>query len=330
MKPILANYYVTNKCNASCDFCDIWEDFKSPFINLDDAEKNLTDLKKLGVKVIDFTGGEPLLHPNIDELLRMAKSKGFLTTITSNGLLYPKKAESIKGLIDLLHFSLDSPIKEEHDLHRGVKCFDFVFTSIELALSLGEKPDLHFTVRNENVHHLPEMLSLARKHGVILIINPLFSYGDRGGQLTPEVLDILESYINTPGTYLNPAFIDLRRNGGNDISDPVCKAVSTTVVISARNELLLPCYHFNNQKIQLNGDLFDQRHSQTVKAAESMQGKYNFCQGCTVNCYFEPSFTMSMNAYMVKALPSKVKYSFTKFISQKVKAKLGFGLKGKS
>lgn len=317
MKPVLANYYVTNRCNASCDFCDIWEDKHSPFIRLEDARANLADLKKLGVKVIDFTGGEPLLHPDIDELLRMAKGLGFLTTLTSNGLLYPKKAESIRGLVDLLHFSLDSPIREEHDRHRGVKCFDSVFQSLELALSLGEKPDLHFTVRNENIHHLPEMVRLAAQSGVILIVNPLFSYGDRGGQLSGEVLDILSSYSGKSGIYLNPAFIDLRRNGGNQISDPVCKAVSTTVVISARNELLLPCYHFNNQKLQLNGDLFEKRQSRQVQDAEGMQGRYPFCQGCTVNCYFEPSFAVSMNQYMVKALPSKLKYSLTKFIVQK-------------
>ncbi|NUQ80053.1 MAG: radical SAM protein [Bacteroidetes bacterium] len=321
MKPVLANYYVTNRCNASCDFCNIWEDFKSPFIRLEDAEVNLKDLKRLGVKVIDFTGGEPLLHPKIDELLRMAKLNGFLTTITTNGLLYPKKAESLVGLIDLLHFSLDSPVKEEHDKHRGVACYDKVFESLKLARSLGEFPDLHFTVRNDNIDHLDTMIELAREHGVVLIINPLFSYGDRGDQLTPDVLDRLETYSGQAGVYLNPAFIDLRRQGGNQIKDPVCKAVSSTVVISARNELLLPCYHFNNQKIPLNGNLFEIRKSETVREAEKKQGRYDFCQGCTVNCYFEPSFAISANRYMLKSLPSKLRYSFTKFVTQRLRRK---------
>ena len=116
--PILCNYYVTYRCNAKCGFCDIWEK-PSPLITLEDVEKNLKDLKKLGVKVIDFTGGEPLLHTQLKDFLQIAKDNRFLTTVTTNGLLYPKRAGELKGLIDMLHFSLDSSIAEEHDKMRG-------------------------------------------------------------------------------------------------------------------------------------------------------------------------------------------------------------------
>ncbi len=317
MRLVLANYYVTNRCNASCDFCSIWEDTKSPFSSLEDVQKNLTDMKKLGVKIIDFTGGEPLLHKNIDQLLRLAKSMGFRTSITSNGLLYPKKAESLKGLIDLLHFSLDSAFEETHDKHRGVKCFQSVLESLKLAKSLGERPDILFTVRNDNYLELPEIYKISSALGLILIMNPLFSYGDKGDVLQPEVLDYMEEFSKNPLTYLNPSFVELRRDGGNQISDPVCKAVSTTIVISARNELLLPCYHMTNKSIPINGNLFELRSSAEVKEAENMQGKYDFCQGCTINCYFEPSFAVSMNSYMLKSLPSKIKYGYNKFVKPK-------------
>ncbi|MCU0353574.1 MAG: radical SAM protein, partial [Cytophagales bacterium] len=59
--PVLCNYYLTYRCNATCGFCDIWER-PSPYATPENVLKNLTDLKRLGVKVIDFTGGEPLLH----------------------------------------------------------------------------------------------------------------------------------------------------------------------------------------------------------------------------------------------------------------------------
>lgn len=317
MRPVLANYYVTNRCNASCDFCNIWEDTKSPFIQLEEVKKNLEDLKKLGVKIIDFTGGEPLLHKNIDQLLRLAKSMGFRTTLTSNGLLYPKKAESIKGLVDLLHFSLDSAYEEKHDLHRGVKCFQSVMESLKLAKSLGEKPDILFTVRNDNYLELPEIYKISSSLGLILILNPLFSYGDKGDVLKSDVLDYMEEFAKKPLTYLNPSFVMLRRNGGNQINDPVCKAVSSTVVISARNELLLPCYHMTNKSIPIENNLFELRNSDAVKEAEKMQGKYDFCQGCTINCYFEPSFAVSLNAYMLKSIPSKIKYGYNKFVKPK-------------
>lgn len=318
MKPVLANYYVTNRCNASCDFCNIWEDTQSPFIQLDHVKQNLTDLKKLGVKIIDFTGGEPLLHRHIDQLLGLAKSMGFRTSLTSNGLLYPKKAESIRGLVDLLHFSLDSAYEEKHDRHRGVKCFQSVMDSLKLAKSLGEKPDILFTVRNDNYLELPEIYKISSELNLILILNPLFSYGNKGDELQPHVLDYLETFAKKPLTYLNEGFIALRRNGGNQINDPVCKAVSSTVVISAYNELLLPCYHMTKKAIPINGNLYELRQSKEVKETERMQGRYDFCQGCTINCYFEPSFAVSLNEYMIKSLPSKIKYGFNKFIRQRL------------
>ena len=77
-KPVLCYYYVTFRCNATCSFCDIWER-PSPYVTLENAAENLRDLAKLGVKVVDFTGGEPLLHRQIAELLEIAKSFGFIT-----------------------------------------------------------------------------------------------------------------------------------------------------------------------------------------------------------------------------------------------------------
>src|SRR6478609_11779154 len=103
--PVLCNYYVTYRCNAKCSFCDIWEK-PSPYITLENAARNLDDLRRLGVSVIDFTGGEPLLHRQLPELLQMARDRGFITTVTTNALLYPKFAEKLKGKIDMLHFSL--------------------------------------------------------------------------------------------------------------------------------------------------------------------------------------------------------------------------------
>src|SRR5690349_8019029 len=127
--PVLCNYYVTYRCNARCSFCDIWEK-PSPYIQLADVEQNLRDLRELGVQVIDFTGGEPLLHQQIDTFLALAHQMGFITTLTTNCLLYPKWAERLQGKVDMLHFSLDAADKNLHDQGRGVACFDFVQESI--------------------------------------------------------------------------------------------------------------------------------------------------------------------------------------------------------
>jgi MoaA/NifB/PqqE/SkfB family radical SAM enzyme len=301
---------VTYRCNATCSFCDIWEK-PSPYISLPDVIINLKSLKELGVKVIDFTGGEPLLHRQIDQLLKAAKDMGFITTLTTNGLLYHKWAHKLSGLVDMLHFSLDSANKEIHDRHRGVACFDTVMSSIDLALSLGERPDILFTVTPQNLEEIQEVYDLVRSNGLMLLLNPVFDYGglevDEG--FSRVQLNALKKWSRHPMVYLNDAFIQLRLDGGNHISDPVCKAASSTIVISPFNELVLPCYHLGKSSIPLNGDLVEKYTSREVQQLIAMEGRHEECEGCTINCYMQPSFAVEINKYFWKALPSTFKYN---------------------
>ncbi len=324
MGPVLCNYYVTYRCNARCGFCDIWEQ-PSPMISLEDAARNLDDLRRLGIRIIDFTGGEPLLHRDLDRLLDMAKARGFLTTVTSNGLLYPKRARALAGKIDLLHFSIDSSDAEEHNRSRGVRCFDKLLESVEIAVELGEAPDLLMTVTNENVDRIERVYAeLALPNRLVLILNPLFEYNSLGAELSDEVMALMREFGRRPYTYLNPAFLTLRRRGGNDPSDPDCRAVSSTVVISPFDELVLPCYHYGLERIPIQGKLYDLWRSDTVERHRALEGRHEVCTGCTINCYFEPSFARAPGSrYFWEGLPSKIGYGWTKFVVQRMRSRLG-------
>lgn len=309
--PILCNYYITYRCNATCSFCDIWER-PSPYVTPENVADNLRDLKRLGVKVIDFTGGEPLLHRQLDELLREAKNRGLITTVTTNGLLYPKNAEKLHGLIDMLHFSLDSPIAEEHDKSRGVKCFDKVMESIAIAKQLGERPDILFTVFEHNVHQIRQMYEeICLPNNLVLILNPVFEYNDvaTGSGLTEKTLQEMTWWGKQKNVYINDAFIQLRRDGGNHVEDPVCLAGSTTLVISPENKLVLPCYHLGLKDFPIEGQLYDLYRSDEVQKLVALEGRLPACEGCAINCYMQPSFAVEMNRYWWKALPSTLKYN---------------------
>jgi len=313
-KPVLCNYYVTYRCNAKCSFCDIWEK-PSPYITLEDVQQNLRDLKKLGVQVIDFTGGEPLLHREIDKMLCMAHDMGFITTLTTNALLYPKLAEKLKGKVDMLHFSLDSAHKETHDKGRGVACYNFVMESIRVAKELGERPDILFTVFKHNLHELEEVYqTITQPNKLVLILNPAFEYNTVGigERLSEEELNYLTQFGKRKGVYLNDGFIQLRKDGGNHVADPVCKAATTTIVISPENELVLPCYHLGTKSYPINGNLQQLYYSPEVEQLKQLEGRLPACEGCTINCYMQPSFAVNINKYFWKALPSTLKYNYTK------------------
>lgn len=307
--PVLCNYYVTYRCNASCSFCDIWEK-PSPYVSLQNVQENLVALKKLGVNVIDFTGGEPLLHRQLPEFLRESKRLGFITTVTTNGLLYPKYANQLRGLVDMLHFSLDSADRETHDKSRGVKCFDKVLESIQVAKSFKERPDILFTVFEHNIHEIQHVWeNICLPNGLLLILNPVFEYNSIGANLSFEALDELKKWSKKKNVYLNDAFIQLRIDGGNHIDNPVCRAASTTIVISPENKLLLPCYHLGSKSFDINNNLFELYHTEEVKKQIALEGRLPACEGCTINCYMQPSFAVELSKYWWKALPSTLKYN---------------------
>ncbi|MGF1533524.1 MAG: radical SAM protein [Bernardetiaceae bacterium] len=319
--PVLCNYYLTYRCNARCSFCDIWER-PSPFVRPEDVLQNLHDLRRLGVKVIDFTGGEPLLHPQIPDFLREAKNLGFITTLTTNAMRYLRMAHSLQGQVDMLHFSLDAADAHTHDTLRGVPCFDSVMESIAVARSLGERPDILFTVSDQNMDELPRVWEeICLPNDLILIINPIFDYNqiDNGGGLSVQNLDHLRSWAWRKRVYLNTAFLDLRQRGGNRRSDPVCKAGSSTVVISPQNALVLPCYHAGLEEIPIEGKLYDLHRSAKVQRLIAQEGRMPACEGCAINCYMQPSFAVEMNRYWWLALPSTLRYNFMKGTWRKLK-----------
>ena len=318
---LLCNYYVTFKCNAYCEFCHFadHERYKNfPQANLKDFENNVNQLSEMGVKFIDLTGGEPLLNKDIARMARFAKSKKMQTSITTNTLLYKKFAEELVGQVNLLHFSLDSPDRDEHNKIRKIDCYDSVLESIELAKSLGEFPDILFTITNETYLKLPQMHQLAIDKNLVLIVNPVFSYFGNPG-LSNEAMDFIEKYIDgKKNIYINPSFIKLRRKGGNSIQNPLCKAVSRVIVISPLNEIILPCYHFENDKIKIDKPIKEIMQSEKYKNFMKMEGRFDFCEGCTVNCYFEPSFAFPTNLYGIASVASKFKYGYQKLVKQKI------------
>jgi MoaA/NifB/PqqE/SkfB family radical SAM enzyme len=315
MKPILLHYFVTYRCNARCRFCDIWRREDRNEIGDADGRDVLTNLpaaRKLGARFVDFTGGEPLLARDLPVWLRAAKALGYRTSVTTNCILYPARASELKGLVDLLHFSLDSIDAETHDELRGVPCYDRVMESLEIARKLGERPDILFTVTPENFQEVEPAIELAQKLRLMLILNPEYPYF---GRIDGSVLDYdrLERWGRRPYVYINFGVLDLMRAGGNDPNDSHCRAVSSTLAVSPDNKLVLPCYHHQNDEVAINGDLAAAVRSDARRKALEMQGRYPACRGCAVSCYFDPSFLYRFDRPFRRSMHAKLHYGYYKY-----------------
>jgi len=312
-KPVLCLYYLTYRCNARCSFCDIYQRSTK---NAETAKvkNHLKQLADMDVRYIDFTGGEPLLHPDLPELLKYAGELGLHTSVTTNCILYPKRAGEIRGLVDFLHFSLDAADPQIHDGIRGVKCFAKVMESIDLARNLGERPDILMTVTPQNYNQIEPVLKIASENKLMLILNPVFDYLN-GSNPDRKLAERMMNLPRKKYLYNNTAFLKMMLDGGNDPDNPRCRAVSSSIVISPEGNQMLPCYHKSAVEIDLSEGLVEVRKTKAFRSALQKQGRYNFCHGCTINCYFDPSFLYKPDSLFIRSLMAKAKYAYDKFLT---------------
>ena len=86
--PIHAQFIPTNKCNMSCSFCSCAEDDRKTEMSLKDAKKIIGDLASLGTLAVTITGGgEPILHPNFNEIIECFSKHSIEIGLVTNGLL---------------------------------------------------------------------------------------------------------------------------------------------------------------------------------------------------------------------------------------------------
>jgi MoaA/NifB/PqqE/SkfB family radical SAM enzyme len=281
-----------------------------------DVISNLRQAKKAGCKFVDFTGGEPLLHPELPDFLCEAKKLGFITSVTTNCILYPKRAVELSHMIDLLHFSIDADNEVMHNLIRGVSSYTSVLESIEIAQKHNVTPDLLFTYTNQNINHFEGVYKLAVEKKLMIILDPVFEIKGRDPLHQPTHTKALE-FAKLKGVYLNKAHLILRKNGGNLVRKPLCRAVDSTIVILPDNKLALPCFHHRIQQLEIGNTLSNLLSSEIHKESRRQQGRYSFCEGCHINCYFDPSYLYMQNNLFISSMLSKLSYSWTKYVNYK-------------
>ena len=123
----VVDYWLTDKCNLKCGFC-CGTRVAEPRVaaSTDEIKKSLDLLMDLGLKKVNFGGGEPLLRSDIGEITSYAKRElGLTVYLSTNGLLLPEKYDEIKNNIDILGLPLDGSTNEMNaTMGRGNQVFD--------------------------------------------------------------------------------------------------------------------------------------------------------------------------------------------------------------
>ena len=122
--PIVAHIVPIRRCNLACTYCNEYDDF-SPPVPLAAMLRRIDRLGELGTTVITISGGEPLLHPELDEIIRRIRRGGSIATLITNGyLLTPDRIRRLnRAGLDHLQISIDN-VKPDKISLKSLKVLD--------------------------------------------------------------------------------------------------------------------------------------------------------------------------------------------------------------
>jgi len=128
----MLNCYLTNACNLRCSHCFMKSGQKlRNELSLDEWKRILKEFHNEGGEYVTFTGGEPLMNPNFDEIVKFASSQGLTVTVLSNGILWNKdKIQSLSKYIDEVQISIDGVDETTNAVVRGEGHFERVVNTV--------------------------------------------------------------------------------------------------------------------------------------------------------------------------------------------------------
>jgi MoaA/NifB/PqqE/SkfB family radical SAM enzyme len=112
--PVLAHVIPMRRCNLACTYCNEFDKTSDP-VPLEEMKRRLDKLAELGTSVITISGGEPLMHPDLDEIIAHIRRRGMLAGLISNGYyMTPGRIQSLnRAGLQYLQISIDNVEPDE-------------------------------------------------------------------------------------------------------------------------------------------------------------------------------------------------------------------------
>jgi 12,18-didecarboxysiroheme deacetylase len=191
-KPVVV-WNVTRRCNLRCAHCyaRASEHDAPEAIPTREAKRVIDDLAEFGSPVLLFSGGEPLVRSDIEELASYAVSRGMRAVVSTNGTLISReRARTLRSIgLSYVGISLDGG-REVHDRFRGVAgSFDRAMQGVENCLEEGLKVGLRFTIFRRNAAEIPEIFRLVEEREIPRVCFYHLVYSGRGSELIEQDLD---------------------------------------------------------------------------------------------------------------------------------------------
>jgi len=140
--PLLAHIIPVRRCNLACKYCNEFDDFSKP-VPVETMFRRVDKLAELGTSVITISGGEPLLHPELDDIIHRIRRYGMVAGLITNGyLLTGERIERLnRAGLEWLQISIDNVTPDDVS-KKSLKVLD---KKLQL---LAEHADFHVNINS--------------------------------------------------------------------------------------------------------------------------------------------------------------------------------------
>jgi MoaA/NifB/PqqE/SkfB family radical SAM enzyme len=180
--PVLAHIVPTRRCNLACTYCNEFDDFSKP-VSVGEMVRRIDLLADLGTSIISFSGGEPLLHPELDDLIVRIRRRGRIAGMITNGYLLT--ADRIRKLnragLEHMQISIDNVMPDDVS-KKSLKVLD---KKLQL---LAEHAEFHVNINSVvggGIHHPTDAIEVAKRAVALGFTSTVGIIHDASGQLQP-------------------------------------------------------------------------------------------------------------------------------------------------
>jgi MoaA/NifB/PqqE/SkfB family radical SAM enzyme len=180
--PVQAHVIPMRRCNLACAYCNEYDDVSKP-VPLEEMFRRIDHLGSLGTTLITISGGEPLLHPELDDIIRRIRKNGAIAGMITNGyLLTSQRIEKLNEAgLDHLQISIDNVMPDEVSM-KSLKVLD---KKLEM---LRDHALFHVNINSvvgAGVKHPEDALTVARRAVELRFTSTIGIIHDGSGQLRP-------------------------------------------------------------------------------------------------------------------------------------------------
>ena len=289
---------ITRKCNYRCRGCSIWQEQGQYELSAQEIKRGLDVLKNLGIVEIVFSGGDPLLRDDAQEIIEYA-SRSFVTTVYDNGSMAAEKIDALRN-VDFVAISIDSLDEAKNDYIKGVKgawrkAMDAVETLQKEGINVAVTP----TISQMNLHEIVEITNHFSQKGIPMWyclysydsssdVNQLFRIGKANDEFVitdkEAMVKLCDSLIEMKKKSrkilmttkllkaLRNLYLEDRRSWN-------CRALQNFFVIDHRGRIA-GCHIHNSA-----ASVFDLPKIWNSQEFKSLRKTYRECTQCTYLCY---------------------------------------------